>query len=60
MLGTQPLQHSVALSYLHRPACLVIEHVFYDVPRHAVTLDYSGRPYVTRHRPTPEELARRE
>ncbi|MGZ0200542.1 hypothetical protein ACNFR7_10190 [Streptomyces sp. RM1] len=25
-----------------------------------VTVDFSGQPYVTRHVPTPEELARRE
>lgn len=45
-------------------ACLEIEHVFYDadddVLRHTITVDYSGHPYVTRHVPTPEELARRE
>ncbi|WP_143674136.1 hypothetical protein [Streptomyces caniscabiei] len=44
--------------------CLEIEHVFYDadddVLRHTVTVDYSGHPYVTRFRPTPEDLARRE
>lgn len=44
--------------------CLEIEHIFYDaeddVLRHTVTVDYSGQPYVTRHVPTPEELARRE
>ncbi|MGW1658432.1 hypothetical protein [Streptomyces atratus] len=46
--------------------CLEIEHIFYDadddddVLRHTVTVDYSGHSYVTRHRPTPEELARRE
>jgi hypothetical protein len=45
-------------------ACLVIEHIFYDaeddVLRHTVTADFSGHPYVTRHVPTPEELAQRE
>lgn len=44
--------------------CLEVEHVFYDadddVLRHTITVDYSGQPYVTRHVPTPEELARRE
>ncbi|MEE1943090.1 hypothetical protein V1L54_27415 [Streptomyces sp. TRM 70361] len=44
--------------------CLEIEHVFYDVEddvlRQTVTVDYSGQPYVTRHVPAPEELARRE
>ncbi|MEK8141637.1 hypothetical protein NKH18_00625 [Streptomyces sp. M10(2022)] len=44
--------------------CLEIEHIFYDadddVLRHTVTVDYSGQPYVTRHVPTLEELARRE
>ncbi|MFH8993357.1 hypothetical protein [Streptomyces sp. NPDC017940] len=44
--------------------CLEIEHIYYDaeddVLRHTVTVDYSGQPYVTRHVPTPEELARRE
>ncbi|MZF88244.1 hypothetical protein [Streptomyces sp. SID5643] len=44
--------------------CLEIEHVFYDadddVLRHTITVDFSGQPYVTRHVPTPEELARRE
>ncbi|MCX5165934.1 hypothetical protein OOK39_44470 [Streptomyces sp. NBC_00264] len=42
--------------------CLEIEHVDADddVLRHTVTADYSGHPYVTRHRPTPEELAPRE
>ncbi|MEU1091468.1 hypothetical protein ACFYPN_31950 [Streptomyces sp. NPDC005576] len=44
--------------------CLEIEHIFYDadadadVLRHTVTVDFSGHPYITRHRPTP--LARRE
>lgn len=45
-------------------ACLEIEQIFYDadddVLRHTITVDYSGQPYVTRHVPTPEELARRE
>ncbi|MFJ7416728.1 hypothetical protein ACIQWZ_38935 [Streptomyces sp. NPDC098077] len=45
-------------------ACLEIEHIFYDanddVLRHTITVDYSGQPYVTRHVPTPEELARLE
>ncbi|WP_405392433.1 hypothetical protein OG596_34255 [Streptomyces sp. NBC_01102] len=44
--------------------CLEIQHVFYDadddVLRHTVTVDYSGQPYITRHVPTPEELARHE
>ncbi|MER8087855.1 hypothetical protein ACFVZR_37940 [Streptomyces sp. NPDC058316] len=31
-----------------------------DVLRHKVTVDFSGASYVTRHVPTPEELARRE
>lgn len=31
-----------------------------DVLRHTVIVDYSGHPYVARHHPTPEELARRE
>ncbi|MGJ5763126.1 hypothetical protein [Streptomyces galbus] len=41
-----------------------VEQIFYDaeddVLRHTITLDYSGQPYVTRHVPTAEELARRE
>lgn len=45
-------------------ACLEIEQIFYDadddVLRHTITVDYSGQPHVTRHVPTPEELARRE
>ncbi|MFJ1958768.1 hypothetical protein ACIOGT_38140 [Streptomyces microflavus] len=44
--------------------CLEIQHVFYDaddgVLRHTVTVDYSGQPYVTRHVPPPQELARLE
>ncbi|MFF2721289.1 hypothetical protein [Streptomyces sp. NPDC058011] len=39
---------------------LEIQHVFYDaddVLRHTVTVDCSAQPYVTRHVPTPEELA---
>ncbi|MEU8672727.1 hypothetical protein AB0C71_38205 [Streptomyces anulatus] len=44
--------------------CLEIQHIFYDadddVLRHMVTVDYSAQPYVTRHVPTPEELARHE
>ncbi|MCX4851733.1 hypothetical protein [Streptomyces sp. NBC_00893] len=43
--------------------CLEIQHIFYDadadVLRHTVTVDYSGRPYVTRYEPTPKELALR-
>ncbi len=31
-----------------------------DVLRHTITVDFSGQPYVTRHVPAPEELARRE
>ncbi|MFJ2915069.1 hypothetical protein ACIO8F_38035 [Streptomyces sp. NPDC087228] len=41
-------------------ACLEIEHLFYDILRHTITVNLSGQPYVTRHVPTPEELARRE
>ncbi|HEY9327087.1 MAG TPA: hypothetical protein VIS09_02415 [Streptomyces sp.] len=44
--------------------CLETQHIFYDadddVLRHTVTVDFSGQPGVTRYRPTPEELARRE
>ncbi|MFC9931712.1 hypothetical protein [Streptomyces sp. NPDC127190] len=44
--------------------CLEIEHVVYDadddVLRHTITVDFSGQPYVTRHVPTPDKLARRE
>ncbi|MFG2221033.1 MULTISPECIES: hypothetical protein [unclassified Streptomyces] len=44
--------------------CLEIQNIFYDadddVLRHTVTVDYSGRPYVTRYEPTLEEMALRE
>ncbi|MFB8037085.1 hypothetical protein ACFC5Z_29975 [Streptomyces sp. NPDC056004] len=44
--------------------CLEVQHIFYDadddVLRHTMTVDYSGRPYVTRYEPTPEEFALRE
>lgn len=40
----------------------VIEHIFYDgdVLLPTIAVDFSSHPYVTRHVPTPEELARRE
>ncbi|MFJ9690448.1 hypothetical protein ACIRRX_32775 [Streptomyces bacillaris] len=44
-------------------ACLEIEQIFYDADdalRYTITVDYSGQPHVTRHVPTPEELASRE
>ncbi|MFI1606965.1 hypothetical protein ACH4YN_33270 [Streptomyces griseofuscus] len=41
-----------------------IEHIFYDadddVLRHTIAVDFTGQLYVTRHVPTPEDLARRE
>ncbi len=52
-------QSGVTISY-----SVEVEHIFYDadddVLRHTITVDYSGHPYVTRHRPTPEDLARHE
>ncbi|MFE9016701.1 hypothetical protein [Streptomyces cyaneofuscatus] len=66
--GTQPWQVNDQWAYDFGIStdrlCLKVQHVFYDadadVLRHTVIVDYSNQPCVTRHVPTPDELARLE